>query len=103
MKLDLKPPSLSEVLGLRLSPVYSTIGHVQGLKLVLYKNAAHGRQANVTLVAEASTPLERLSIKMSLTYHLVNDYSTPLDRSFDDVFSPHTYRQVQQSDVFRQR
>lgn len=47
-------------------------------------------------------PLERLSIKMSLTHYLINDYSTPLDRFFDDVFTPRT-RQVQQSDIFRPR
>jgi HSP20 family protein len=39
---------------------------------------------------------------MSLTHYLFNDYSSPLDRFFDD-FSPRTYRHVQQSDVFRPR
>ncbi|KAI9435741.1 HSP20-like chaperone [Lactarius indigo] len=40
---------------------------------------------------------------MSLTHYLLNDYSTPFDRFFDDVLSPRTYRQVQHSDVFRPR
>ncbi|KAI9454654.1 HSP20-like chaperone [Lactarius psammicola] len=40
---------------------------------------------------------------MSLTHYLFNDHSTPFDRFFDDVFSPRTYRQVHQSDVFRPR
>ena len=40
---------------------------------------------------------------MSLTHYLFNDYSTPLDRFFDEAFSPRTFRHVQQSDVFRPR
>jgi HSP20 family protein len=40
---------------------------------------------------------------MSLTHYLFNDYSSPLDRFFDDAFSPRSYRHVQQSDVFRPR
>ncbi|KAF8263867.1 hypothetical protein EI94DRAFT_1595425 [Lactarius quietus] len=36
---------------------------------------------------------------MSLTHFLPDDYSSLFDRFFD-VFSPRTYRQVQQSDVF---
>ncbi|KAH9060670.1 HSP20-like chaperone [Lactarius vividus] len=38
---------------------------------------------------------------MSLTHYLLNDYSTPFDRFFDDVLTPRTYRHVQPSDVFR--
>jgi hypothetical protein len=41
--------------------------------------------------------------KMSLTHYLLNDYSPPIDRFFEDMFSNRAYRQGQQLDVFRPR
>jgi len=40
---------------------------------------------------------------MSLTHYFSNEYSTPLDRLFDDVLSSRTYRQSQQGDIHRPR
>ena len=44
-----------------------------------------------------------LPSKMSLTHYFLNDYSTPVDRFFDDMFSNRAYRQSQQLDGFRPR
>jgi hypothetical protein len=42
-------------------------------------------------------------IEMSLTHYFFNDYASPVDRFFDDMWSNRALRQGQQLDIFRPR
>ena len=46
---------------------------------------------------------QRSSFIENVTHYFLNDYSPPIDRFFEDMFSNRAYRQGQQLDVFRPR